>query len=75
VAWRKGRVERRRASTGPQRTQERVSREVFHELVMLPRITIFGNLQYKVDGSRRHFDGTGRQCGLWSSIFEDQNAL
>jgi hyperosmotically inducible protein len=37
---------------GPQRMQDRISREVFHELVMLPQLTIFDNLQYKVDGNR-----------------------
>ncbi|MGZ4829369.1 MAG: BON domain-containing protein [Candidatus Angelobacter sp.] len=40
------------AATGPQRMQDRISREVFHELVMLPQLTIFDNLQYKVDGSK-----------------------
>src|ERR1700756_4036024 len=39
-------------ATGPQRMQERVTREVFHELVMLPQLTIFDNLQYKVDGNQ-----------------------
>lgn len=39
-------------STGQQRMQERISREVFHELVMLPQLTIFDNLQFKVDGSK-----------------------
>lgn len=39
-------------STGQQRMQERISREVFHELVMLPQLTIFDHLQYKVDGSK-----------------------
>jgi len=38
-------------SAGSQRMQERVTREVFHELIMLPQRTIFDNLQYKVDGS------------------------
>ena len=40
------------ASTGQQRMQERISREVYHELVMLPQLTIFDNLQFKVDGSK-----------------------
>ena len=40
------------AGTGPQRMQDRISREVFHELVMLPQLTIFDNLQYKVDGDK-----------------------
>jgi hyperosmotically inducible periplasmic protein len=39
-------------ATGPQRLQERITREVYHELVMLPQLTIFDNLQYKVDGSK-----------------------
>jgi hyperosmotically inducible protein len=40
------------SSTGAQRMQERISREVYHELVMLPQLTIFDNLQYKVDGNK-----------------------
>ena len=40
------------ASTGQQRMEERISREVYHELVMLPQLTIFDNLQFKVDGSK-----------------------
>ena len=39
------------ATTGSQRMQERITHEVRHELVMLPQLTIFDNLQYKVDGS------------------------
>jgi hyperosmotically inducible protein len=39
------------ASPGSQRMQERITREVRHELVLLPQLTIFDNLQYKVDGS------------------------
>ena len=38
--------------SGPQRLQERLTREVRHELVMLPELTIFDNLQYKVDGGK-----------------------
>ncbi|HXA86844.1 MAG TPA: BON domain-containing protein [Candidatus Dormibacteraeota bacterium] len=40
------------AGSGPQRMQDRISREVFHELVILPQLTIFDNLQYKVDGNK-----------------------
>src|SRR5690242_14239870 len=40
------------SATGPQRMQDRLTREVFHELVTLPQLTIFDNLQYKVDGSK-----------------------
>ena len=39
-------------STGQQRMQDRISREVYHELVMLSQLTIFDNLQYKVEGSK-----------------------
>jgi len=38
--------------TGPLRMQDRISREVFHELITLPQLTIFDNLQYKVDGNK-----------------------
>jgi hyperosmotically inducible protein len=38
-------------SAGAQRMQDRITREVRHELVMLPQLTIFDNLQYKVNGS------------------------
>lgn len=36
---------------GSQRAQERLSREVRHELVMLPYYSVFDNLAYKVEGS------------------------
>jgi hyperosmotically inducible protein len=42
--------ENAQATTGSQRMQDRITREVRHELVMLPQLTIFDNLQYKVDG-------------------------
>jgi hyperosmotically inducible protein len=38
--------------TGSLRMQDRISREVFHELITLPQLTIFDNLQYKVDGNK-----------------------
>jgi hyperosmotically inducible protein len=38
------------SSSADQRGQERIAREVRHELVMLPQLTIFDNLAYKVDG-------------------------
>jgi len=38
------------SSSGDQKMQERITREVRHELVMLPQLTIFDNLAYKVDG-------------------------
>jgi hyperosmotically inducible protein len=53
--------------TGPQRMQDRISREVFHELVMLPQLTIFDNLQYKVDGSKVTLTGQVRDAILKDS--------
>jgi hyperosmotically inducible protein len=50
--------------TGPQRSQDRISREVFHELVMLPQLTIFDNLQYKVDGDKVTLTGQVRNAVL-----------
>jgi hyperosmotically inducible protein len=38
-------------SSGAQRMQDRITREARHELVMLPQLTIFDILKYKVDGS------------------------
>jgi hyperosmotically inducible protein len=40
------------STTGPLRMQDRISREVFHELITLPQLTIFDNLQYKVNGNK-----------------------
>jgi hyperosmotically inducible protein len=54
-------------STGSQRMQERISREVFHELVMLPQLSIFDNLQYKVDGSKVKLKGQVRNAVLKDS--------
>src|SRR5215467_12094928 len=54
-------------ATGPQRMQDRVSREVFHELVTLPQLTIFDNLQYKVDGSKVTLMGQVRDATLKDS--------
>jgi len=51
-------------STGAQRMQERITREVRHELVMLPQLTIFDNLQYKVDGSKVTLLGQVRNAVL-----------
>src|SRR5215470_9497468 len=38
------------SSSGNQKMQERITREVRHELVMIPQLSIFDNLAYKVDG-------------------------
>jgi hyperosmotically inducible periplasmic protein len=54
-------------ATGPLRMQDRVSREVFHELVTLPQLTIFDNLQYKVDGSKVTLMGQVRDAILKDS--------
>lgn len=54
-------------ATGPQRMQDRISREVNHELVMLPQLTIFDNLQYKVDGSKVTLMGQVRDAILKDS--------
>lgn len=40
------------AATGSQRMQERITHEVRHELVMIPQLTIFDSVQFKVDGSK-----------------------
>jgi len=55
------------STTGPQRMQDRVSREVFHELVTLPQLTIFDNLQYKVDGNKVTLLGQVRDAILKDS--------
>jgi osmotically-inducible protein OsmY len=55
------------STTGPQRLQDRVSREVFHELVTLPQLTIFDNLQYKVDGNKVTLMGQVREAILKDS--------
>lgn len=51
-------------ATGPQRQQDRIMREVRHELVMLPQLTIFDNLQYKVDGGKVTLMGEVRNAVL-----------
>lgn len=51
-------------SSGAQRMQDRITREVHHELVMLPQLTIFDNLQYKVDGSKVTLLGQVRNAVL-----------
>jgi hyperosmotically inducible periplasmic protein len=38
------------SSSANQKMQDRITREVRHELVMLPYLTIFDNLAYKVEG-------------------------
>jgi hyperosmotically inducible periplasmic protein len=40
-----------KASAADQRQQDRITREVHHELVMIPQLSIFDNLAYKVEGN------------------------
>jgi hyperosmotically inducible protein len=54
-------------SPGAQRNQDRITREVRHELVMLPQLSIFDNLQYKVDGSKVTLMGQVRDAVLKDS--------
>lgn len=44
-------------SNGLQRSEQRITREVHHELVMLPQLTIFDNLKYQVNGSEVTLQG------------------
>ena len=39
------------ASDSNQRMQQRIIKEVRHELVMMPQLSVFDNLAYKVDGN------------------------
>jgi hyperosmotically inducible protein len=43
-------ADRKVANTGGAKPQDRIAREVRHELVMLPYYGVFDNLEYKVDG-------------------------
>ena len=40
----------RQANQAPARSTERITKEVRHELLMLPYLGVFDNLAYKVDG-------------------------
>jgi len=51
-------------SNGMQHNQDRVSKEVYHELVMLPQLTIFDNLAYKIDGGKVTLLGQVRNAVL-----------
>jgi hyperosmotically inducible protein len=51
-------------SGGTQRNQDRVSKEVYHELVMLPQLSIFDNLAYKVDSGKVTLLGEVRNAVL-----------
>jgi hyperosmotically inducible periplasmic protein len=49
---------------GGQRSQDRVTKEVYHELVMLPQLTIFDNISFKVDGGKVTLLGQVRNAVL-----------
>ena len=51
-------------ANGAQRMQDRITREVHHELVMLPQLTVWDNLQYKVEGSKVTLLGQVRNAVL-----------
>jgi hyperosmotically inducible periplasmic protein len=55
------------SATGPLRMQDRISREVFQELITLPQLTIFDNLQYRVDGNKVTLMGQVRDAILKDS--------
>jgi hyperosmotically inducible protein len=55
------------AQNGGSRMQDRISHEVYHELVMLPQLTIFDNLQYKADGGKITLMGQVRDATLKDS--------
>ena len=52
---------------GQAHMQDRLSREVRHELVMLPELSIFDNLEYKVTGSKVTLLGQVRNAVLKDS--------
>src|ERR1700757_107411 len=49
---------------GNSRQQDRITREVYHELVMLPQLSIFDNLSYRVDGNTVTLMGAVRNAVL-----------
>src|ERR1700759_5343181 len=52
------------AQSGNQQMQQRITKEVRHELVMLPQLTIFDNLAFKVDGGNVTLLGQVRNAVL-----------
>jgi osmotically-inducible protein OsmY len=57
---------------GTQKGEERLYKEVRHELVMLPNLSLWDNLAYKVDGYKVTLLGQVRNAGLKS---EAENAV
>jgi len=49
------------------RLEDRISREVYHELIMLPQLNIFDHLAYKVDGNNVILMGEVRNAILKDS--------
>jgi hyperosmotically inducible protein len=58
--------------TASPKAEERLYREVRHELVMLPNLTLWDNLAYKVEGYKVTLLGQVRNAGLKS---EAENAV
>lgn len=54
------------SSAGNQRMQERITQSVYHQLAMLPQLSIFDNLSYKVNGSTVTLIGQVRNAVLKS---------
>ena len=54
------------SSAGDQKMQQRITREVRHELAMLPQLSIFDNLAFKVDGNTITLLGQVRNAVLKS---------
>jgi len=54
------------SSAGDQKMQQRITREVRHELAMLPQLSIFDNLAFKVDGNTVTLLGQVRNAVLKS---------
>ena len=54
------------SSAGDQKSQPRITREVRHELAMLPQLSIFDNLAFRVDGSTVTLLGQVRNAVLKS---------
>lgn len=51
-------------SAGDQKLQKRITKEVYHELVMMPQLSLFDNISYKVDGNNVTLLGQVRNAVL-----------
>ena len=54
------------SSAGNQRMQERITQDVYHQLAMLPQLSIFDNLSYQVNGNTVTLMGHVRNAVLKS---------